>query len=306
MRFEEVRTNRGYRARLLRILTFLALTFLIIPGFFNLFLSAYGIQPLFTVNGSLFQLFGLFAVALLVAKIRKELKEQPYTSVRPAERLTFALLSYLAFTAYLFSRFIIPFDPSEVGARVVISSILYFLGVILLALTCMGARFFKEHRREVFAVIDITIVFAVLTWALQQLWPLFAGGVLRSTAWLLDTFFGGVSTEGITLAFQGFSVDIGSPCSGIVSLGMFTALFILFAAYEWPRLKKGPAAMFFILGALGMYGINILRIFTLMLIGAYWSPSLAIDAFHANVGWISFIIYFAILIPLAYRFLIKK
>jgi exosortase/archaeosortase family protein len=55
-----------------------------------------------------------------------------------------------------------------------------------------------------------------------------------------------------------------------------------------------------------MFITNILRIFLLFLIGAHYSPKLAVGLFHTNLGWILFIVYFGIFWIIAQRFIYKK
>jgi len=75
--------------------------------------------------------------------------------------------------------------------------------------------------------------------------------------------------------------------------------------YEQKHVIGERALPFYIIGIVGTYALNILRIFFLMIIGAFYSPEFAVYTFHYNVGWISFVVYLFLCMHLAYKYLVK-
>jgi exosortase/archaeosortase family protein len=62
----------------------------------------------------------------------------------------------------------------------------------------------------------------------------------------------------------------------------------------------------FPLAAVGLYLVNILRVYLLVLIGATISPKLAIQLFHTYAGMLLFIAYFFLFWTVFYRKISKK
>jgi exosortase/archaeosortase family protein len=103
------------------------------------------------------------------------------------------------------------------------------------------------------------------------------------------------------LDVNGFAVSIGAPCSGIESLFLFAAFSIGIFVLDHKRIKRVPFIISSIIGIIGIYFVNILRLFLLILTGIYVNPDFAVGLFHTNVGWILFVIYF-----LFYYYIMKK
>jgi hypothetical protein len=98
----------------------------------------------------------------------------------------------------------------------------------------------------------------------------------------------------IVIGINDFVVGISNQCSGVDSLLLFSSLYFIISALDWKKMRKKPLIYFFIFGLIGAFLMNILRVYLLMLVGAYISPTFALHAFHTNIGWILFIIYFVI------------
>ena len=106
---------------------------------------------------------------------------------------------------------------------------------------------------------------------------------------------------------EGFSVLIGSPCSGIDGMTLFTTLYVLIIAFDWKNVNKLKALIFLPFGTLGMFCMNTLRVYLLLIVGVLYSKEFAIGAFHSNIGWILFLCYFLSFLYLMYpHLLIKK
>jgi exosortase/archaeosortase family protein len=99
---------------------------------------------------------------------------------------------------------------------------------------------------------------------------------------------------GPLLGINNFRAIVGKSCSGIDSFLLFTSLYTLIFILDYKRLKKKLAILLYFLGIVGMFFVNILRIFLLFIIGAYIDAKFAVGLFHTNAGWVLFLGYFFI------------
>jgi len=172
-------------------------------------------------------------------------------------------------------------------------------------------KFFKEFKKEIiiFIIIAIALYNALITF--QRQWLLLSSGITTILAWLLSLFYSTVSTAmnasgGPILRAQGFGVSIGPPCSGIDSMLLFIAFFAALFTLDRKIIRKWLYGLFFIIGLAGVYVINVLRLFLLMLAGIYISPRFAVGLFHTNAGWILFVLYFLLYYWFIRKFIYKK
>ncbi|MFI4887055.1 MAG: exosortase E/protease, VPEID-CTERM system, partial [Steroidobacterales bacterium] len=85
-----------------------------------------------------------------------------------------------------------------------------------------------------------------------------------------------------------FAVEVSSICSGLEGVGLmlaFCSAWLLYfrAEYRFPR-----ALLLIPAGVLLVFGLNVVRIAALVLIGNAGHPALAIYGFHSQAGWIAF------------------
>jgi hypothetical protein len=108
------------------------------------------------------------------------------------------------------------------------------------------------------------------------------------------------------LEIGNFAVSIGPPCSGIDSMFLFIAFFAAIFALDHKKLKTVPFIITTIVGIIGTYIVNIIRLLLLMIIGVEISPRLAVGIFHTNAGWLFFVLYFISYYLVTKRFIYKK
>ncbi|GIU70303.1 MAG: hypothetical protein KatS3mg002_1539 [Candidatus Woesearchaeota archaeon] len=196
------------------------------------------------------------------------------------------------------------------------------LFIIALYFSIFGISFtkyeLKEYRKEILFFIIASVVFFILMLLVQNLWSYFSGAISEILYRIFSLFFDNVTykpfvssftmTEGggPLLGINNFRAIVGKPCSGIDSFLLFTSLYALIFILDYKRLKKGLAIALFFVGALGMFLTNILRIFLLFIIGAYYDPKFAVGLFHTNAGWILFIIYFFAYWSIVSKYIYKK
>lgn len=189
----------------------------------------------------------------------------------------------------------------------ILSVILFFLIMFVFGFKFVK-DFFNEHKKGLgFVLIGVVVVYNLIKW-FQTLWPFFSGFVAKSVYFLLGLIGSAdfnISGGLPSLTFNGFMVKIAQTCSGIDSIFLFTALFLGIFAWDWKILNKKKMIYLFIPGIIGAFMLNILRIFILILIGAYISKSFALNVFHTNASAILFLIYFAVFWKLSYKWLKK-
>jgi len=183
--------------------------------------------------------------------------------------------------------------------------------VLMLLTAVFGLNFMFKFSRELTVAFAITIPYYSVSMVLRSYWQVFSGWVLQANVWLLKLVFHNVPDLSIAYGFngdpnfalEGFEVIIGGPCSGIDSLLMFSGFFILVALLDWTKFSKVRLFMMYPIGLAGMFGMSILRIFILMVVGAFYDPRIALSLFHDNLGWLIFVAYFFVFLYFAYPFM---
>jgi exosortase/archaeosortase family protein len=131
-------------------------------------------------------------------------------------------------------------------------------------------------------------------------------------AFLLKFSFKNVFTEfntsphGPLLSVDNFKAYIDSPCSGIEGLTLFIFLNLLIFVLDHKEINKIRSAATLLVGLLGIYGLNILRVYFVYVFGVLYNPKFAIHIYHTNAGWILFILYFIIYWLIIYYYIRKK
>ena len=179
---------------------------------------------------------------------------------------------------------------------------------LFIVIGCFGKTYLmtvytKTYPQAWFFVTGTVFITAILA-VFQTFWPFFSYTItlllvsVFSHLFPTAAFFGDAAP---LLDVNGFAVSIGAPCSGIESLFLFVAFSLGIYAFDHRRLRKVPFLVVSLIGVVGIYFVNVLRIFLLILTGIYVSPAFAVGMFHTNVGWLLFVIYF-----LCYYWIIRK
>ncbi len=97
-----------------------------------------------------------------------------------------------------------------------------------------------------------------------------------------------VDAAHLLLELDGFAVVVSPMCSGIEGVGLFCALIAGFLL-AFRRTLRFPNALWLVpLGIAAVWLGNAVRIASLMLLGAYVDPAIAIGSFHSKAGWVLF------------------
>ncbi|HEX2065854.1 MAG TPA: exosortase/archaeosortase family protein [Candidatus Thermoplasmatota archaeon] len=94
------------------------------------------------------------------------------------------------------------------------------------------------------------------------------------------------------------SLEVGAACSGIQAMALFAGVLTLFLLAERPGGRR--LALWSFIGLGGVYVANVVRLFSLALVGYGWGPAALLRA-HAEAGWIFFVAWAVLFAYLARR-----
>lgn len=169
-----------------------------------------------------------------------------------------------------------------------------------------SVKFFHRFRKYLALSAGISAVFYFAIFYIWKFWPILSTGVMYSVYALLKLSFESARiVPPLTLIVEGFAVKIEQACSGVDSIFLFSALYILLAIIDRKVFDLRKILTALPLALIGLYGVNILRVYLLVLFGVLISPELTVKLFHTYLGMILFIIYFALFWRLFYNKLKK-
>lgn len=267
----------------------------------------------------------IFGIVAFCINTYNELKGMPVFKFK-VSNIMFLLFASLVIFIHYFLKYLINQNPGfffhAPALWGLLKIVLSALAVLLLAMSVYGMNFTKYFATKFWKPIllfsGFTIVFFFLMLLVQNLWTFFSNIIAGSIYLIFTLLFDKVYYVPYEIAFttreiggpilgaEGFIASIGKPCSGIDSLLLFISLFAIIVVMDWKKIHKTKAGIVFIIGAIGMFVTNILRIFLLYLVGIYISEDFAIGVFHTNIGWILFIIYFFIFYSIGSRYMYRK
>jgi exosortase E/protease (VPEID-CTERM system) len=105
-------------------------------------------------------------------------------------------------------------------------------------------------------------------------------------AWFYDDLV--YLPEYYILGTASFQVEISYACSGIEGISLITLFLALYLWLFRKEMRFPQAFWLFPLGITVIWLANALRIALLIIIGASFSPEVALKGFHAQAGWIAF------------------
>jgi exosortase E/protease (VPEID-CTERM system) len=126
----------------------------------------------------------------------------------------------------------------------------------------------------------------------QQFWKMSSGPTMTLVEFFLTPLAGGavIRPEPEVIGTEVFSVHVHRQCSGYQGIGLIT---VLLAGYLWwfREIHRFPQSfLLFPVAIVLIWLANSLRIAALILVGIYISPEIAVDGFHSNAGWITFLV----------------
>lgn len=184
--------------------------------------------------------------------------------------------------------------------------------IAFLVLAVMGkdAMFsaLSRHGAQLLALFVISVVAINGILIIQNEWQrlsLFTGeAAYRLLSPFLNVYKDFSNPAGPVIGVKDFYIRIFESCSGIESLGVFSLLFLALVAFNAKGINMAAVPFLFLAGVAGTLSMNVLRIVLLVLIGAFISPDLAVNAFHTNAGWVLMLAYFAVFTEVSSRLFI--
>ncbi len=213
-----------------------------------------------------------------------------------------ALISLYFLSGYSFGT-----HPS--AALQVVWVLLCMAGVVFTLLCFAGLRFWTHFIRCEYQNIIFSVIIALLVWwlslTIQDYWDQFIGITFSAVVAILDLVSSSseifVNTDERVIGIGSFLIEVAPECSGYEGMVLITG-FSLIYLYSFRGEFRFPHALLILpIGLCIMWCFNILRIVALILLGAHWSEGVAVWGFHAQAGWIAFIVASLVLLWLMYR-----
>lgn len=198
---------------------------------------------------------------------------------------------FLVFLRYLFPLIMfLSLGVAFFGITIVKKFYKSFLISLVFAYLFFQISLFFQRYWEFFSFITTTIVTFLLKFSFKEVFIKFD-----------DT-----SPHGPLLSADGFRAYIDNPCSGVEGLTLFIFLNLLIFILDHKEINKLRSVAVLVAGLLGVYGLNILRVYLVFVFAILYDPKFAISIYHTNAGWILFIFYFIIYWLIIYYFIRKK
>jgi exosortase H (IPTLxxWG-CTERM-specific) len=134
------------------------------------------------------------------------------------------------------------------------------------------------------ALVGVFATVTAMPWVNLHLHQPLSGLIARISEPLLG-ILGDAEATGTYLTFDGFSAEVAEACNGIVPTYIYVAAVLAFPT-GWRNRLAGIA-----LGVPAIFVVNILRVLSLMLLGAYWPA--AFNRVHIYV-WQALVIALAL------------
>lgn len=251
-------------------------------------------------------LFSMFGFILLY---RKRLTKFDLYKRKAKDNLFIVISVLLLIGFYIVSRSINNLTPSILN--IIWFHLLALSSFVFLLMGVYGLGFVKYFVKKFKKEISYFVVFGIIVYSLMRavwsLWPYLSSGVLISVKFLLNLIGIPVAVLGpATIGVKNFVVQIAEACSGVYSIFIFSALYLFIILLDWKEINKKKAGLLFIPAVLGAFAFNILRVFVLMLVGAYISRDLALGMYHSYSGMIFFLIYFLLFWGLLYKWMKRQ
>jgi exosortase/archaeosortase family protein len=292
-----------------RVMTFVLL-FVVVSGLIGPKVISGGIlfRDGFAIYGGIGKaaIFGIIAFVLIARhnKLRITLDAwKPSVFVWFAGALVFLALSWIGVDGLL------------AGDRTFVNLLFAHGGLLvcisLIAIGCFGISnisiIWKKYQREIFGSAAIAVTFYFFLLAVYSLWQPLASIVLAGVTGLLNmSGLPSILVPPHTLMFDKFGITVAEFCSGIESIALFTGLYVIVGLLDWNRLNKRRYFIIFPFALAALFGLNIIRVYALIMAGYYVNAEIAFSLFHTYAGLMFFVAYSIVFWGLAYKYLLQK
>lgn len=225
-----------------------------------------------------------------------------------------ALTAFIVATSLVFAR---PTDPARLAAPWLATwSVLAVTTIVPWLLAVAPSRFWLQLVRRERTALLIGCLVGTSVWLLvgmfvrqeaplaqKALWGSLSEATLHLVYWLLGWVYKDLvyQPDVAVVGTASFHVRISYACSGIEGVSLITLFLGLYLWLFRRELRFPQAFWLFPLGMLAMWLTNALRITLLIAIGTDFSREVALGGFHAQAGWIAFILIAVGLIAVAHK-----
>ena len=223
---------KRYKELWVKTVLFLGIVYILLPLLF-FFLS----RDLNTSTYSVFFSLPAFTLLLVIFFMvyNRNVFVRSSSESQVVIRFLFSVLSFLFILFYYLIRYEIIAFFTNSSTLLLISWLLYLLGVVCLAVVMYSPSFFRQTYFSLFVFSIIASFFYIITTILWQAWYYMSLGVAKVVVFVFSLFTSQTSLQVTAVdpivTLQNFTVIIGPPCSGIESLSMFFGLWLLLIYY---------------------------------------------------------------------------
>ena len=251
-------------------------------------------------------LFASIAFVIMVAQHGYDLKLKPWKVFN----LVWLILSVLGYIGVWIGT-----DKLLAGnTSLVLVAIVQFLLIVSLIFAAGGIfgsanlrLLINKYKRELLYALVLVIVFYGFLTLVYGLWRVLSTIVIHSVKWLLNlTGLTATIIPPRTLLLDKFGINIAQYCSGIESIALFTGLYALIGILDWKRFNHKKLLSVFPIALIVLLGLNILRVYVLILGGYYINPHIAFSLFHTYAGMVFFIIYSGLFWIVSYKWMLQQ
>jgi exosortase/archaeosortase family protein len=270
------------------------------------FLLSYFIET--TIKFNFFSFYTYLVAAILVYFIyNRKIINKYKLKINYNQSFLFGLISIIFFALFVYFKYFSNI-PESYGL-LILSIISQVLFTAFSAIALFGVSIFKDTLISLIFIGTSIYIYFILTLTAWANWEKFSKTAIIVVHFVLSKILGMNSSYGagdqMSLSLNSFNVGIGAPCSGIESLVFFVTLFGLMVILDYKRLIPKRTAVIFLIGLIGTYSLNIIRLTVLMILGTRW-PDFALGQFHSQAGWVMFAVFVLMLYGLSQKWITKK
>lgn len=161
---------------------------------------------------------------------------------------------------------------------------------ILVPLRIVARRLWVNGQSILIGIGLGLFVWRVGLWGAHFLWGSLGQLTMAASAFLLALFVSPVVYEpaNAALGTEAFGVHVAPECSGLEGIGLMVVFLSVFLWVSRKHIRLPRGFLLIPLGVLLIWGLNVLRITSLILVGVWWSPKVALGGFHSKAGWVLF------------------
>ncbi len=250
--------------------------------------------------------FGLIAFVLLIKHKNAPVKLHGW---RWQQLAWLAVTIWLAVVAWMSVTNLLGSERTSQNVFLAHSGLL--LSVVTAGLASFDMRnlvlLWRAYKRELLVSLSLAVGFYVFLLGVYGLWKVLASIVLVSVDGLLNlSHIATIVIQPNTLMTDKFGITVAEYCSGIESIALFTALYAIVGLLDRQKLNMQRYLWIFPLALGLLFGLNIVRVYALIMAGYYIDPEIAFSLFHTYAGMVFFILYSVIFWLVAYKYLVIK